>query len=269
MTLPDARERARRNVDRPQRSPNRSARSRPVVGRRAGTARSGYRGGGHRARKRTPPRRAEGSAGRAARVAGADRRGRSDGTTTPGAQPARRRPTTAHRTVARAEPARGAARRRSGSERAPRSGAAGDRDLARGASRGRAWAPPGRRQRTRPCSRARTACRACRCACPADRQHRLSAARGTRGSRVLPRLREPRERRQVRARVFGQRRGHAEVHRRSRRDHATTESAAPTRAAAPGYGDSRTVWRRSVEGCACGARSSGGTRVRAEIPCAP
>ena len=96
--------------------------------------------------------------------------------------------------------------RRDGGAGAADAGPARDRGLARGAPRDRPGDPSRRRQRARARRRARAARRAGAGSGPADGPDERAAAGGGRGRRVLPRLREPRERRQVRAGVVGDRR---------------------------------------------------------------
>ena len=147
-----------------------------------------------------------------------------------GAEPPRRSAAAAHRALPRAEPARGDARRTTQKRRRASTQPDGDRRLARGAARGRAWAPSGGRQRPRARGRPRAARRRRRRARPPHGEHRLAAARGARGGGVLHRVGEPRQRRRsTRRRRRRASRCRVATSTSSSRS-PTTESAAPTRA---------------------------------------
>ena len=105
-----------------------------------------------------------------------------------------------------------------GARPAPGAGAARDRDLARRAARGRARPPPRRRQRPRARGRARAARGARARARSSDGRGRRAPPGADRGRRLLPRLREPRERRKARARLGRHSRRQPDRRRGRRRD---------------------------------------------------
>ena len=109
VELPDPDGQQSADADRPGRGARRGAAPRSGAGGRARAARRRHRSCGNRDRERATARRAEGAARRATGIAvPGDRRG-AEGTTAPGAQPARRCAAAADRALARAEPPRGAA----------------------------------------------------------------------------------------------------------------------------------------------------------------
>ena len=174
----------------------RGAPARPVAARRAGAARRRRRRGRHHARERAPAGRAARAPGGAARLAGPHRRGRPPRAQAPRAQPPRRRAAAARRHV-------------------PRAGAAGAAPGRRRGPRERRARPPRSPPRCRSCGRSPAASTPPSSPATASRWRwsssrrsrpcpwrstsgRRAAAGGARGRRVLPRQREPRQRRQVR-----------------------------------------------------------------------
>ena len=114
--------------------------------------------------------------------------------------------------------------------------------------------------------RARAAGRAGRGPGAAQRGARATSAGALRGRRLLPRLREPRERRQVCG--LGRRRSSCPAPARCPSRSQTTAWGARTPNVAPGCAASPTASRRSTAACGSGAPPGGGTRLRAEFPCA-
>ena len=204
--LADRGQRARDDADRPRRRAGGGAPARSVARGRARAPRRGDGRGRDRARERAPARRASRPARGAARLARADGGRGQQGAPAAGAQPPRRRAAAARRALPRAEPARRRACGRDGGPGAADPGPARDRGLARGAPRDRPGDPSRRRQRARARRRPRAARRAGAGSGPVGGRDERAAAGGGRGRGVLPRLREPHERRQVRAGVVGDRR---------------------------------------------------------------
>ena len=254
--------------DRPQRGARGGPGPRSRAGRRARAARRSQRGGRDRNRERALARRATGAAGGAAGIAFADHRGRTEGAAAPGAQPPRRRPAAADRPLARAEPARAGAGTRGRRRVAAGAGEARDRHLARRAARGSARDSPSRRQRTRAGGRSRAAHGACALARSPDRRHRRTPAGADRGRGVLPRVREPHERRETLRRLVRRRRRQPDERTGRRRDPRRRSRRGGHRSAARGCAASRTGSRRWAETSGSGARAVAAHGYRAEIPCA-
>ena len=197
-----------------------------------------------------------------------DRSG-SEGAAAAGAQPSRRRSAAARRAFARLESARKAAGEHpdAGSSSTQRSR---DHRLAGGAAGRGTRSASGRAQRSRAGHRAGAGSRSRVCARTAD---------ASRSAERLPEqievaayyvvIREPREHRQARAGDRRERRGgHATDEAWSSSRSSTTGSVAPTASVARGCAGSPIGSRRSAAVFASGAPQGGGTRVRAEIPCA-
>ena len=154
-----------------------------------------------------------------------------------------------------------------GDEDPARPGACGDRAVSRGAPRRRAWHPPGGGDRPRPGGRARVARRSSHRSRPADRRPGRAHPRAARGGGVLRRQREPRQHRQARRRRVGdrgRRPQHGQVVVEIVDDGvggADTERGSGLRGLADrveGLGGRLRIW----------TPRGGGTRVRAEMPCA-